>query len=172
MTAHTFWFYGLSGAGKSTYTKILASHLKNKSIPYHILDGDEIREGLCADLGFCSEDRKENIRRLRYVCNLLNSHGINVLVAVITPYEFMRRSNRNLIKNYIEIFVDASIETCIKRDVKGLYKKALNGEIKNFTGFDDAFEMDTKYDIYIDTNNDNISECTSKMLLEINDLIN
>ncbi len=144
-------FTGLSGAGKSTLANNLEHLLFKKNIKTYILDGDNIRKGINKNLGFSPEDRSENNRRIAEISKLLIDAGVVVLVAVIAPYQKDREIIKNIVskENYIEVFVNTSLETCEKRDVKGLYKKARNGEIKNMTGISSPYEIPTYPDIEI-----------------------
>lgn len=144
-------FTGLSGAGKSTLANNLEYLLFKKNIKTYILDGDNIRKGINKNLGFSPEDRSENNRRIAEISKLLIDAGVVVLVAVIAPYQKDREIIKNIVskENYIEVFVNTSLETCEKRDVKGLYKKARNGEIKNMTGISSPYEIPTNPDIEI-----------------------
>lgn len=144
-------FTGLSGAGKSTLANNLEHLLFKKNIRTYILDGDNIRKGINKNLGFSPEDRSENNRRIAEISKLLIDAGVVVLVAVIAPYQKDREIIKNIVskENYIEVFVNTSLETCEKRDVKGLYKKARNGEIKNMTGISSPYEIPTHPDIEI-----------------------
>jgi len=144
------WFTGLSGSGKSTLANAVDDVLNSKKYNTYILDGDNIRMGLNKDLGFSPEDRKENIRRISETAKLFADSGKIVLTAFISPYLDDRDKAKALIGNdFVEIFVDTSIEECIKRDPKGLYKKAISGEIKNFTGISAPYESPIKPDILI-----------------------
>jgi len=135
------WFTGLSGSGKSTLANALDEKLNSNNYNTYILDGDNVRMGLNKDLGFSPEDRKENIRRISEVAKLFADSGKVVMTAFISPYNDDRDEARKLIgDDFIEIFVNTSIDECIKRDPKGLYKKAINGEIKGFTGIDAPYE--------------------------------
>ena len=135
------WFTGLSGSGKSTLANALDDKLNSNNFNTYILDGDNVRMGLNKDLGFSPEDRKENIRRISEVAKLFADSGKVVMTAFISPYSKDRDQARKLIgDDFIEIFVNTSLDECIKRDPKGLYKKALNGEIKGFTGIDAPYE--------------------------------
>lgn len=143
------WFTGLSGAGKSTLAELL-----QKEVGGVLLDGDIIRKGLCSDLTFSAEDRKENIRRISEVARLFNINAINVTVAFISPFLSDRMFARNLIgKDFVEVYVSTSLEVCQKRDVKGLYKLALEGTIKNFTGISSPYEPPLSAELSIDTSN-------------------
>lgn len=144
------WFVGLSGSGKSTLASGLETKLFNEGINTYILDGDNIRSGLNKDLDFSDESRKENLRRITEVSNLFLDAGTVVLTAFITPFEEERKKVKELIgEKYVEIFVNCPLEECEKRDVKGLYQKAREGKIKNFTGIDSPFEEPKHADIEI-----------------------
>jgi len=135
------WFTGLSGSGKSTLANSLDEKLNSKKYNTYILDGDNVRMGLNKDLGFAPEDRKENIRRISEVAKLFADSGKIVMTAFISPYSKDRDEARKLIGNdFVEIYVNTSLDQCIERDPKGLYKKALNGDIKGFTGIDAPYE--------------------------------
>ena len=136
------WFTGFSGAGKSTIAKALTQELESKGYDFEVLDGDEIRENLTKGLGFSKEDRDTNIRRIGFVAKLLVRHNVIVLVPVISPYRAIRDEMRQQIGSdkFVEVFVNAPIEVCEKRDVKGLYQKVRAGEIKQFTGISDPYE--------------------------------
>jgi adenylylsulfate kinase len=135
---------------------------KLKSCGYKVqrLDGDVLRETLCRDLGFSKEDRKKNVERAMYVAQMLNENGIITLVSLISPYREMRNTARQYISNFIEVYVKCPLEVCIERDVKGLYKKALAGEIKDFTGVSDPYEEPLNPDVVVDTSLDSIEHCT------------
>jgi len=151
------WFTGLSGAGKSTLSNMLNDEISNH---VKILDGDEVRENLSSDLDFSKGGRSENIRRISYVSKcIVDCSGI-VIVAAISPYLEDRKKAKDIIgrDRFFEIFVDCSIEKLIERDVKGLYAKAISGEIKNFTGISDPYEKPESYDCYVDTGNQSVEE--------------
>jgi adenylylsulfate kinase len=176
---HSFliWFTGLSGSGKSTIANQLEALLFEKGISTYVLDGDNIRMGLNKDLSFTEVDRTENIRRISEVANLMIDAGLIVLAAFVSPYRKDRESIRQLVKdaNFVEIFVDASLETCEQRDVKGLYKKARAGEIKNLTGLNAPYEAPQNPDIVIKTDEIGVQEAAQKVFqliapkLKIND---
>ena len=145
------WFTGLSGSGKSTIANKLDVELNKRGLRTYILDGDNVRMGLNKDLGFSPESRKENIRRISEVAKLFADSGAIVMTAFISPYREDRDSARDVIgKDYVEVFVNTPIKECIKRDPKGLYKKAIAGEIKGFTGIDAPYEEPLSSEISLD----------------------
>lgn len=165
------WFLGLSGAGKTTLAEGLSDILKNRGKPVIVLDGDELRKGLNKNLGFSAEDRKENVRRTAEVARLFIQEGYWVVVALITPFESMRESNRQILgKQYIEVYVDSPLNLCQIRDPKGLYAKILNEGLQNFTGIDSPFEIPIQSDITLNTEDqcvhDSILELLKKLDLE------
>jgi adenylyl-sulfate kinase len=148
----TLWFTGLSGAGKTTISHLVDQQLRSRGSSVEILDGDVIRENLSKGLGFSKEDRDTNIRRIAFVANLLSRNGVPVITAAISPYEAIRGEARELMgERFIEVYVKASVETCAERDVKGLYKKAFAGEIKEFTGVSDPYEPPKAPELTLDT---------------------
>ena len=147
----TVWFTGLSGAGKSTLAGYVAQELRRRGMNVEILDGDEVRTNLSKGLGFSKEDRDTNIKRIGYVYKLLTRNGVVAISAAISPYREVRDYNRQQIGHFIEIYVRCSIEALAKRDVKGLYKKALAGEIQNFTGISDPYEPPERPEIVVDS---------------------
>lgn len=154
------WFTGMSGSGKSTIAVELENELAQIGKLVYRLDGDNIRHGLCSDLGFSEEDRNENIRRITEVANLFKDSGVITLVSFISPLRSMRKLAKDKIgnDNFVEVYVKASVETCIKRDPKGMYKKAIAGEIENFTGISATYENPENPDIVVDTENLTIDE--------------
>lgn len=165
------WFTGLSGAGKSTIAHALEDKLHKNKIRTYVLDGDNVRKGLCKDLGFSDSDRKENIRRIGEISLLMMESGVLVLTAFISPFMEDRKIVRNLAKKgeFIEVFCNASLEVCESRDVKGLYKKARAGEIKNFTGISSDYEQPRQPEILLDTENHTVEEsveCILNYLIE------
>jgi len=151
----TLWFTGLSGSGKSAISEELDKLLFEKGYKTFILDGDNVRWGINADLGFKKNEREENIRRISEVAKLFNDAGIIVLTAFISPYELSRQNASHIIGNgYNEIYVNTALEKCIERDTKGLYQKAIDGKIKNFTGINDPYEAPKKPLIEVDGNID------------------
>ncbi|MCC6150141.1 MAG: adenylyl-sulfate kinase [Planctomycetes bacterium] len=148
----TLWFTGLSGAGKTTLADLVADKLAQSGVPREVLDGDVVRTNLSKGLGFSKEDRDTNIRRIGFVAKLLSRNGIPVITAAISPYREVRDEVRkNIGKGFIEVYVKAKLDTLVKRDVKGLYEKAIKGEIKAFTGVSDPYEEPLNAEIVIDT---------------------
>jgi len=159
------WFTGLSGSGKSTLANHVEQELFHMGFKTFILDGDNIRKGLNSGLRFTEEDRIENLRRIGEVAKLMCDAGLIVLATFISPYERDRRALRNLLgPTFYEVFVDTPIETCERRDVKGLYQKARSGEISNFTGISSPFETPLSPDIYIDTTNQTLEQSVNLIL--------
>lgn len=157
------WFTGLSGSGKSTLANALESKLHHEGIKTYTLDGDNIREGINNDLTFSPEDRTENIRRIAEIANLFIDAGIVVLAAFVSPYKKDRKNIENIVgkDNFVEVFVNTSLEECENRDVKGLYKKARLGEIKNFTGVNAPYEAPENPQIEVVTDDFTIEESTA-----------
>jgi len=160
----TLWFTGMSGSGKSTLAKAVQEELLERGENVEILDGDIIRTNLSKGLGFSKEDRDINIRRVGFVCNLLTRNGACAIAACISPYTAIRDENRELIGRFVEVYCKAPIEKLIERDPKGLYKKALAGEIKGFTGIDDPYEEPEKAEIVVNTAEESIEESKQKIL--------
>jgi adenylylsulfate kinase len=163
------WFTGLSGSGKSTLANALEVELNKKGYHTYLLDGDNVRVGLCKDLGFSEKDRKENIRRIAEVAKLFCDAGIIVITAFISPIEKDRKMAKEIIgeNNYIEIYCKCSLDECINRDVKNLYNKALKGEIKNFTGISSPYHEPTNCDIVINTEKYNIKNSVEYLLYKL-----
>ncbi|WP_013630895.1 adenylyl-sulfate kinase [Rubinisphaera brasiliensis] len=165
------WFTGLSGAGKSTVANTVDHLLHQKGIHTFVLDGDNVRMGLNKNLGFSAEDRAENIRRIGEVAKLFANSGIFVLTAFISPYRADRDQVRSILEDgeFIEVLVDASLETCEARDPKGLYKKARAGEIKGFTGIDDPYEAPENPEITLDGDTKSIDELAAEVVQYLSD---
>ncbi len=160
----TSWFTGPSGAGKSTLAGLLSEELRRRGVNVEILDGDEVRTNLSKGLGFSKEDRDTNIKRIGYVCKLLSRNGVVAISAAISPYREIRDFNRQQIGNFVEIYVQCSIEALTKRDVKGLYKKALAGEIQHFTGVSDPYEPPLSPEITVDSERQSVHESLQTIL--------
>jgi adenylyl-sulfate kinase len=166
----TVWFTGLPSAGKSTLAEILARELRERWHDVEVLDGDVVRQHLCKGLGFSKEDRDENIRRIGFVCGLLTRHGATAIAAAISPYRAIRDEVRASIGDFVEVYVKTSVETCIQRDVKGLYKKALAGEIKGFTGVDDPYEPPLNPELTIETEKESAQGSVARILRRLEEL--
>ena len=160
----TVWFTGLPCSGKTTIADKLAVILKEKGRKVERLDGDIVRKGLTRDLGFSKEDRDKNIERVTFVAKLLTRNDVIVLATFVSPYIARRQLSREEIGEYIEVYVKASVDECIKRDVKGMYKKALAGEIKDFTGIDDPYEEPVNPEILVDTESESVDKSVEKVL--------
>lgn len=145
------WFTGLSGSGKSTLSRMIEGELRKRDCKVEVLDGDEVRENLSKGLGFSKEDRDTNVRRIGYVAKLLSRNGAICITAAISPYKDVRDQCRAMNRHFVEIYADCSIEELTRRDVKGLYEKALSGEIKNFTGISDPYEAPENAEITINS---------------------
>jgi adenylylsulfate kinase len=171
-TGFVLWLTGLSGAGKSTVAAKLASALAERGHRVELLDGDEVRTNLCQGLGFSREDRDTNIARIGYVAGKLSKHRVAVLVAAISPYREARDQVRTAVDNFVEVYVAAPLSTCAERDVKGLYAKALAGEIKNFTGVSDPYEPPADAEIVLHTEAESVDDSVHQVIawLEANGL--
>ncbi len=163
----TVWFTGMSGAGKTALAIPLAQELRRRGLKVERLDGDIVRQSLTSDLGFSKEDRDKNIERVTFVAKLLTRNGVAVLCSFISPYRAVRARVREQVGNYVEIYCHAPLDTLIERDVKGLYKKALAGEIQNFTGISDPYEPPEKPDVVIDSGAETIDESLSRILSKL-----
>jgi len=160
----TLWFTGLSGAGKTTLNRAVYERLAQRGLPVESLDGDEVRRYLGRGLGFSKEDRDENIRRIGYVAGLLTKHGVLVLVSAISPYEAVRDEVRESIGEFAEVYVNAPVEVCEQRDVKGLYRKARNGELRGFAGIDDPYEAPQHPEVECRTDLETVEESVEKII--------
>ena len=169
----TLWFTGLSGAGKTTLAKKVQRVMLSRGMNTELLDGDVVRTNLSKGLGFSKEDRDTNIRRIGFVASLLARNNTVCLAAAISPYQAIRDEVRALHKHFVEVYTYASIEELTNRDVKGLYKKALAGEIKGFTGVDDPYEAPKNPEVSIDTERESVDESADKIVryLELRGLI-
>jgi adenylylsulfate kinase len=171
-TGFVLWLTGLSGAGKSTVAAKLGPALAERGHRVELLDGDEVRTNLCQGLGFSREDRDTNIARIGYVAGKLAKHGVAVLVAAISPYREARDRVRASVDNFVEVHVAAPVSTCAQRDVKGLYAKALAGEIKNFTGVSDPYEPPLDPELVLHTESESVDDSVHQIMawLEANRL--
>ncbi len=161
------WLTGLSGAGKTTIALELLRQLDGRNLRLERLDGDVVRQSLTRDLGFTAVDRRMNIERITFVAKLLSRNGVGCICSFISPYQSIRDDVRAETTNFLEVFVDAPLAVVIERDVKGLYKKAIAGEIPNFTGISDPFEAPEKPDIHIRTDQDSVAESADKIIAEL-----
>ncbi len=160
----TLWFTGLSGAGKSTLAAAVSAELRGRGIPVEVLDGDEVRQNLSRGLGFSREDRDINIRRIGYVAKLLTRNGVAVITAAISPYRAIRDEVRESIGAFLEVYVKASLDECIRRDTKGLYARALAGELPQFTGVSDPYEEPLSPELVIDTEREEVAESATRVI--------
>lgn len=166
----TLWFTGLSGSGKSTIARALEAELRQQGYGLEVLDGDVVRTNLTKGLGFSRADRDENIRRIGFVSHLLTRNGVMVLVSAISPYRDIRHEVRERIEDFVEVYVDAPLEVCEERDVKGLYKRARAGEIKQFTGIDDPYEAPLNPEVHCYTATETIEESVAKVIAKLVEL--
>ena len=166
----TVWFTGLSGSGKTTIVKALAEKLRAQEAKLEVMDGDIIRQNLTKGLGFSKEDRDENIRRIGFVSHLLTRNGVIVLVSAISPYREVRDEVRKRIGSFVEVYVNAPLEVCEDRDVKGLYERARAGEIKGFTGIDDPYEEPLNPELECKTDKEELAESVDKVIAKLTEL--
>jgi adenylylsulfate kinase len=160
----TLWFTGLSGSGKTTISEIVERELRNRERPVEVLDGDIVRTNLSKGLSFSRDDRNVNVLRIGFVANLLTRNGVGVIVSAISPYKEARDQVRRRIVDFVEVFVDAPLEVCAERDVKGLYKKAFSGEIEQFTGVSDPYEPPNAPDLVLKTDEEAPEESAQKVI--------
>jgi adenylyl-sulfate kinase len=163
----TIWLTGLSGAGKSSIASRLERLLQEQEQPVEVLDGDEVRTHLSKGLGFSREDRDTNILRIAFVASLLTRHGVAVITAAISPYADTRQQARGMIGDFIEVFVECPIDELVRRDVKGLYAKALRGEVPHFTGVSDPYEAPNNPDVVVRTDQETVEESVAKIYAAI-----
>ncbi len=160
----TLWFTGLSGAGKTTISEIVERELREKFGKIEVLDGDIVRTNLSKGLTFSREDRDTNVLRIGFVANLLTRNGVGVIVSAISPFKEPRDEVRRQIVDFVEVFVDAPLEVCAERDVKGLYKKAFSGEIPQFTGVSDPYEAPAAPDLHVHTDQEEPHESAQRVI--------
>ncbi len=170
MNAPVIWLTGIPGSGKTTLAIDLEKYYQKNSLPVEILDGDEIRKTLSKDLGFSPEDRKEHNRRVIFVAQILSKNGVTTIIPLISPYRETRDFARKEIPNFVEVWVKTSVDECIKRDPKGLYKKALAGEIKNLTGLQAPYEEPQNAELILDTEKQNVEESVEIILSTVKKL--
>lgn len=167
----TLWFTGLSGAGKTTLAAEIVPELRARGVRVEVLDGDEVRTNLSKGLGFSKEDRDTNIRRIGYVCRLLARNGVGAVSAAISPYRGVRDEVRRAVESegveFVEVYVKCPIDVLTERDVKGLYKRALAGEIKEFTGVSDPYEEPLQPDVTVETDRESIQTSAAKIIAEL-----
>ncbi len=161
---YTIWLTGLPSSGKSTVARLLARKLKKQHIPVVVLDGDIIRKHLWNDLGFTKKDRIVNLKRVIFLSKLLTKSNIAVITAFVSPYTSIRRYARRQIKNFIEVYVSCPLDVCRSRDVKGLYKKATSGAVKNFTGISHPYEKPVHPEIIVDTDKLSVTQCANTIV--------
>ena len=166
----TIWFTGLSGSGKTTISQAIQAKLQAAGAKFEVLDGDIVRTNLTKGLGFSKEDRDENVRRIGFVSHLLTRNGVIVLVSAISPYRDIRDQVRARIGDFVEVYAKAPVEVCEQRDVKGLYKKARSGEIKNFTGISDPYEEPLNAEVVCETDNETLDESVNKVMTKLEEL--
>lgn len=169
-TGFTIWFTGLSGAGKTTLSNILEQELRARGKKVEVLDGDVIRTHLSKGLGFSKEDRDTNIRRIGWVCEVLSRNDVVAIAAAISPYRDIRDEVRERIGRFVEVFVDVPLDVAIERDVKGLYKKALAGEIKQFTGVNDPYEPPLDPEVIVNSGEETPQESAAKIIAKLEEL--
>ena len=161
----TVWFTGLPSAGKTTVATLVAEELRAREVPVELLDGDVVRTNVCKGLGFSKEDRDENIRRVGYICHwLTDAKRAAVIAAFISPYREIRDEVRDRIGRFVEVYVECPLDTLVERDVKGLYRKALAGEIRNFTGVDDPYEPPLNPEVVARTDRESPEESGARVL--------
>lgn len=170
VSGFTLWLTGLSGAGKSTLAHAVGERLRSHGVRVEILDGDEIRRHLSKGLGFSREDRDTNVRRIGYVAKLLTRNGVAVIPAAISPYRATRDEVRREIGAFVEVYVKASLDACIRRDTKGLYKRALAGEIPQFTGVSDPYEVPERPELVVDTERNDVATSVGRVIARLVEL--
>lgn len=169
-TGFTIWFTGLSGSGKSTLSEIIEKRLRERGRNVEVLDGDIVRTNLSKGLGFSREDRDTNIKRIAFVCGLLTRNGVICISAAIAPYREARDWARKEIGNFVEVYVKCPIEICRQRDVKGLYKLADEGKIKEFTGVSDPYEEPEQPELVVETDKETIEESVNRIFARLEEL--
>jgi adenylylsulfate kinase len=160
----TLWFTGLSGSGKSTLAEKVRDILLERGLNVEVLDGDVVRQNLSKGLGYSKEDRDTNIRRIGFVCHLLTRNDVVAIGAAISPYKAIRNENRQLIGRFVEVYCKCDIDTLKSRDPKGLYEKALRGEIENFTGVSDPYEPPENAEVVVDTASEDVDACVQRII--------
>jgi adenylyl-sulfate kinase len=166
----TLWFTGLSGAGKTTLARLIDTELRKRGHKVEVLDGDIIRTNLSKGLGFSKEDRDTNIRRIGFVCNLLTRNDVVAIAAAISPYRNVRDEVRQQIGSFVEVFVKCPVSVLAERDVKGLYKRALTGDLKNFTGVDDPYEEPGDPEVIVETDSQTPGQSVALILSKLEEM--
>ena len=166
----TVWFTGLPCSGKSTIAKAVAEELKQKGLRAEMLDADIIREHLWKELGYSKEDRDENIRRAAYLAHILTRNGVAVLTSFISPYKELRDYARKQIGDFLEVYVKCPVEVCMRRDTRGMYKKALAGEIQNFTGVSDPYEEPLNPELLLESDKESLAESVAKVMAKLSEI--
>ncbi len=166
----TIWLTGLPSSGKSTLAVLLEKEIAKRNRAVEVLDGDVVRTNLSKGLGFSKEDRNTNIKRIGFVCHLLSRNSTFAISAAISPYREVRQDVREMIGDFVEIYVDCPVEECIRRDVKGLYKKAIAGEIQEFTGISDPYEEPRNPELVVKTGDEEPAESLQKILAKLEEL--
>lgn len=166
----TLWFTGLSGAGKTTLARLVETELNSRGHKVEVLDGDIIRTNLSKGLGFSKEDRDTNIRRIGFVCHLLARNDVVAIAAAISPYRQIRDEVRRQLGSFVEVYCKCALEVLVERDVKGLYKKALAGEIKDFTGVDDPYEPPLEAEVVVETDHETPEESAARIVARLEEL--
>lgn len=166
----TLWFTGLSGAGKTTLAHIIETELRRRGSKVEILDGDVVRTNLSKGLGFSKEDRDTNIRRIGFVCHLLSRNGVAAISAAISPYREVRDEVRKMIGDFVEVYVHCPLEVCAERDVKGLYAKAMAGQIPGFTGVSDPYEAPLNPEVMVDSSKETPEESAKKIIRKLEEM--
>ena len=164
------WLTGLPSSGKTTIARALEKILREKGLNVEVLDGDEVRRNLSPDLGFTKENRESHAKRVAYVTKLLVRNGVAVIVGLISPFRKFREHARNQIGNFVEVWVKCPLEECMRRDPKGLYKKAINGEINDLTGIQDPYEEPLNPEVTVDTSKESVEESVNKILKKLEEL--
>ena len=166
----TLWFTGLPCSGKTTVSKIVEKELRSRGLSVESLDGDEVRRHLSKDLGFNKEDRDAHIERIGFIAKLLSRNGVATLAAFVSPYRTVRDHLRSEVENFVEVYVKCPLEDCMQRDVKGMYRKAIAGEIQNFTGISDPYEEPLDPEIVIETNKETPTESAGHVIRNLESL--
>jgi adenylyl-sulfate kinase len=170
-TGFTIWFTGLSGSGKTTVSRLVEKELRVRGCKVEVLDGDLVRENLSKGLGFSKEDRDTNIRRIGFVCELLTRNDVVAIAAAISPYRAIRDENRTRVGGrFVEVYAKCPLDVLAERDVKGLYKKALRGEIKNFTGVDDPYEPPLGPEVIFESDKETPEQSAAKVMSKLEQL--